>query len=267
MTASQARIVIGLPAYNEGPNIDPLFEKIAAVRKSHLPRLSVLIYNDGSKDDTAARARAWNGRDGMSVRVIGLEQNRGLGVAMWSLIEDFTSDAWGGQPGADYLGVMDCDDTMDPMQLLRMWKVAEINGRDLVIASRYRPAATINGVVFHRRVMSQGAGLLFKLMHPITGVRDYSCGYRLYNRKLLKSAVQSWGRNLIAEKGFASMVEVLLKLGNMPAAQVGEIPLQLNYQQKRGASKMQVGDNATRLLKLAWRWRQEGLIPPAKTAT
>ncbi len=257
-----APIVLGLPAFNEAPNIDPLFARIARVRARVMPNLSVLLYDDGSRDGTAARARAWHGRDGLCVRVIGLAENRGLGTALLRLLEDFAGPACGGQPGAAALALMDCDDTMDPLQLPRMWRLLANHQRDLVVASRYRPGATISGVPLHRLALSQLAAFLFKSLHPVGGVRDYSCGYRLYRRALLQHAFARWGAELVAQRGFASMVEVLLKLAHL-GARCAEVPLRLRYEQKRGASKMAVSDNATRLLRLAWRWREHGLNPPA----
>jgi dolichol-phosphate mannosyltransferase len=261
MQRCTAPIVLGLPAFNEAPNIDPLFARISALRAQAMPNLSVLLYDDGSRDGTGERARAWHGRDGLSVRVIGLAENRGLGTALYRLLEDFAGPAAGGQPGARALALMDCDDTMDPLQLPRMWRVLEDNRCDLVIASRYRPGATISGVPLHRLALSQCAAFLFKCLHPLSGVRDYSCGYRLYRRELLQRAGAAWGRDLVVQRGFASMVEVLLKLGRLDA-RCAEVPLRLRYEQKRGASKMAVSDNATRLLRMAWRWRREGLLPP-----
>ena len=131
---------------------------------------------------------------------------------------------------------------------------------DVIVASRYRSGATISGVPPIRRLMSRGAGVLFKLLHPISGIRDYSCGYRLYTRELLERAVATWGSDLIEQRGFASMVELLLKLGKM-GAKAGEIPLQLRYDQKRGEGKLPVAENSTRLLKLMWKWRRSGLEP------
>lgn len=255
-----ASIVLGLPAYNEAANIDPLFARIQAVRARLMPSLSVLLYDDGSRDDTAARARAWNSPK-LPVRVIGMSENRGLGTALFRLVEDFASPAHGGQPGSAALALMDCDDTMDPLQLPRMWDLLEHEQRDVVIASRYRSGATITGVPAHRLMLSQAAAFLFKALHPLPGVRDYSCGYRLYRRSLLERAVATWGRDLVVQPGFAAMVEILLKLGRLNAS-CAEIPLRLRYEQKRGASKMAVSDNARRLLRMAWRWRREGLVAP-----
>jgi dolichol-phosphate mannosyltransferase len=255
---SSARLVLGLPAFNEAPNIDPLFERISRVRARLMPNLSVLLYDDGSRDDTAEKARAWNGREGLPVRVIG------LGTALASLLKDFAGTASGGQPGAEALALMDCDDTMDPVQLPRMWRLLSERHLDLVIASRYRPGATISGVPLHRLMLSQAAAFIFKSLHPLGGIRDYSCGYRLYSRDLLRRAHAVWGGDLVQQRGFASMVEVLLKLGRL-GARCAEVPLRLRYEQKRGASKMAVTDNATRLLRLAWRWRRSGLVPPARS--
>jgi len=255
------KVVLALPAYNESANIDPLFERIAHTRSTVLPNLSVLLYNDGSKDDTKAKAEAWNGRKGLPVRVIGLDENRGLGGALLGLIMDFAGREQGGQKDAEAMALMDCDDTMDPLQITLMWDKLTRENLDVVIASRYRSGATVTGVSAYRRLMSYGARQVFSFAHPIRGVRDYSCGYRLYRRELLERAVKTWGEQLVVQRGFASMVEVLLKLGRM-GAKMGEIPLILHYDQKRGASKMPVGDNATRLLKLMWKWRKEGLEPP-----
>jgi dolichol-phosphate mannosyltransferase len=200
----------------------------------------------------------------LPVRVIGCDENRGLGTALWSLIENFTGPAEGGQPGAEAMALMDCDDTMDPRQLVGMWSALDHYGLDLVVASRYRGGAAIAGVPLHRRLMSQGAAFLFKSLHPVPGIRDYSCGYRLYRRDLLRRAVAAWGRELVVQRGFAAMVEVLLKLNRL-GLRASEVPLDLRYDQKRGASKMDVSDNALRLLRLAWRWRREGLRPPPLT--
>lgn len=260
---AEARIVLALPAYNESESIDPLFTRIAAARKEAVPHLSVLLYNDGSKDDTRAKALAWNGRDGLPVRVIGLDENRGLGGAVLGLVRDFAGPERGGQRDAHAMALMDCDDTMDPFQIPEMWSKLCAEQLELVIASRYRRGAIVRGVSLLRRTMSRGAGTLFSLMHPIRGVRDYSCGYRLYRRELLDRAWAAWGEQLVVQRGFPSMVEILLKLGRL-GAKAGEVPLKLHYDQKRGESKMPVGDNATRLLKLMWKWRREGLEPPKK---
>ena len=66
-----------------------------------------------------------------------------------------------------------------------------------------------------------------------------------------------YGDRLIAESGFACMVELLLKLNSL-GARFAEIALQLRYDQKPTATKMDVGSNVRRLLSLLVRWRLRG---------
>jgi hypothetical protein len=53
-------------------------------------------------------------------------------------------------------------------------------------------------------------------------------------------------------------VELLLKLNRL-GARCGEIPLELRYDLKQGASKMDVGGNTLRLLNKLVSWRLRGL--------
>jgi len=76
-------------------------------------------------------------------------------------------------------------------------------------------------------------------MYPILGVRDYSCGYRLYDGILLRSAFSRLGARLIEQSGFACMTELLCKMRNDVV--VAEVPFVLEYGRKRQASAMQVG--------------------------
>jgi len=257
------RIVLALPAHNEAANIAPLFERIDAVRREQLPGLSVLLYDDGSTDDTRARAEEWAGRGGLRVRVIGRPENRGLGAALLALIQDYTEQEPASPAPSQAMALMDCDDTMDPAQIPEMWELMKTRNLDLVVASRYRRGAVVAGVPWHRRVMSRAAGTLFRLLHPVPGVRDYSCGFRLYRKEVLLRAWAAWGDDLVRQRGFASMVELLLKLGRLGAT-AEEVPLRLRYDRKRGVSKMPVSGNARRLLKLMLTWRREGLDPPQK---
>ena len=66
-----------------------------------------------------------------------------------------------------------------------------------------------------------------------------------------------YGDKLVVERGFACMVELLLKL-NALGVEFAEIPLQLRYDQKPTATKMGVGSNIRRLLSLLVHWRLRG---------
>jgi dolichol-phosphate mannosyltransferase len=127
----------------------------------------------------------------------------------------------------------------------------------VAIGSRYVRGATVRGVPAFRRLTALGAAGLFKSVHPVRGVWDYTCGYRAYRVEVLKRAAAKYGDALIAERGFACMVELLLKL-NAHGVRFAEIPLQLRYDLKPTATKMGVGSNMRRLLLLLARWRWRG---------
>lgn len=248
---AERRVWIGLPAYNEEAAIPALFPRFKELFPDKTLSYRIVLYNDGCTDGTAAAALSWLNE--LNVEVTGREQNMGLGQGLRSLI---AHAAQHGKP-EDVLFIMDCDDTHHPRQIPQMLAALE-NGHDVVIASRYRAGATVAGVALHRRILSLGAAVLFKFLHPCRGVLDYTCGYRGYRVGLLQQALSTYGGHLVREPGFACMVELLLKLNRM-GARMCEVPLALRYDLKQGASKMDVGGNTQRLLKKLVAWRFHGL--------
>jgi len=212
--------------------------------------ITVVIYNDGSTDSTSTVARQWQGR--LSLVLLDCPQNKGLGAGLRALVRYVVETAH----DEDILVIMDCDDTHDPAQVKEMLRAVEA-GADVVIGSRFVRGAMIRGVRPLRRVAALGAVMLFKLIHPVRGVRDYTCGYRSYRVSALKRASKSYGAKLIEESGFSCMPELLLKL-NALGFQFTEVPLQLRYDLKPTASKMRVGSNISRLLKLLIRSHLRG---------
>lgn len=244
-------IWVGLPAYNEEATIPALFPRFKELFPDQALCYRIVLYNDGCTDGTVAAALSW--QHALNVEVIGRDENMGLGQGLRSLVGHA---ARYGKP-QDVLFIMDCDDTHHPRQLPKMFSALEA-GHDVVIASRYRAGASVTGVALHRRILSLGAAVLFKLLHPCRGVLDYTCGYRGYRVAILQQALAAHGDRLVCEPGFACMVELLLKLNRL-GARMCEIPLALRYDLKQGASKMDVGGNTLRLLKKLVAWRLHGL--------
>ena len=245
------RVYIGLPAYNEGIALPRLLKRIELlIASSQLP-ITVVLYNDGSTDATASIARQWQQR--LPVVVLDCAQNKGLGAGLRALVEYAVATAG----DDDVLVIMDCDDTHDPSQIIEMLNALD-HGADMVIGSRFVRGAIVQGVPVLRQITSWGAAVMFKLILPVRGVWDYTCGYRAYRAGALKKASAHYGARLNQEAGFACMVELLLKLNaiNIPMT---EVPLKLRYDLKPTESKMGVGSNIRRLLVLLVRWRLWGV--------
>jgi len=246
-------IYIGLPAYNEETALPRLLRRIEFLSESLQKTITVVLYNDGSTDSTGAIARQWQGR--LPLVLLDCPQNKGLGAGLRTLVQHVVETA----RDQDILVIMDCDDTHDPAQVSEMLRLIG-QGVDAVIGSRFAHGALVRGVPPLRRITALGAAALFKLIHPVRGVRDYTCGYRSYRVSALKKASKSYGAKLIEESEFSCMPELLLKL-NALGFQFAEVPLQLRYDLKPTASKMDVRSNINRLLKLLVQSRLRGFPP------
>ena len=240
-------IAIVLPAYNEEDSISLLIEHIRKIVKKHLPqRVAIIVVDDGSADNTVTCVQALADSDVILLRH---PKNKGLGEA----IKTGMLHAVNLSPEVDVVVTMDSDNTHNPGLLKRMIMAVE-EGSDVVIASRYQPGARVVGVSYYRQLLSLGMSWMFRMLLPIPGVKDYSCGYRAYRAELLRSAFQKWDNQFISQSGFSCMVEILLKLKHLNAIMT-EVPMILRYDYKKGESKMNVRKTILDTLMLAWRER------------
>jgi len=244
-------IAIVLPAYNEESSIPLLIEQIRKTARMRLPEgVKIIVVDDGSTDHTTARVQALAGSD---LILIQHSHNRGLGET----IKTGLLHAIHLSPEVDVIVTMDSDNTHTPGLLMRMIMALE-EGNDVVIASRYRPGARTIGLSWHRQLLSLGMSWLFRLLLPIPGVHDYSCGYRAYRAEVLQLAFQKWDNQFISQSGFSCMVDILLKLNRLNAIMT-EVPMILHYDYKRGKSKMDVRKTIFETLALARREKIERL--------
>jgi len=223
-------ILIVLPAYNEAEGLPALLQSIRHVMdESRLP-YKVVAVDDGSSDAT------WEviGRHAAEMPMVPVrhEVNRGLAEALRSGLQV----ALGQAAGSDVIVTMDADNTHAPGLVMRMLGLIR-EGHDVVIGSRYVAGARVVGVPLHRRFLSYSASLLMRTVFPITGVRDYTCGFRAYRASTLQAAFTLYSERLISQKGFSCMVDILLKLRTLDPI-MGEVPLVLRYDLKHGMSKM-----------------------------
>lgn len=233
-------ITIVLPAYNEEDSIGLLLSRISdLMNKKHYP-IQVIVVDDGSKDQTVANAR----KSMSEAKVISHGINKGLGEA----IKTGLLAALEVSNEKDVIVTMDSDDSQAPALIGKMVdKIDE--GCDIVIASRYLPESRVVGVVYYRRLLSDGASFLFRTLYPIDGVRDYTCGYRAYRAAILKQAFERWGNDFVNQTGFSVMVDILLKLSRLNIV-FAEVPIILRYDRKPGASKMNIRKTVMQTLKL-----------------
>ena len=246
-------IVVVLPAFNEAEALPPLLAKLARLRTQRTLALRVIIVDDGSSDGTADVETVGD----LPLRVVRHDVNLGLGEAIKTGLLAAVKEAG----DEDVVVLMDADDTHSPALIQRMVDRIE-EGSDVVIASRYLPESRVAGLSGWRSLLSAGAAWLFRLLLPVPGVRDYTCGYRAYRAAVLRDAFARWGADFVDQPGFSCNVDILLKLSRLPIV-FAEVPLILRYDRKPGASKMNVGRTALQTLRLIARYRLGRVLPGA----
>ncbi|MDD2483589.1 MAG: glycosyltransferase [Eubacteriales bacterium] len=243
------KITVILPAYNEEENIETMVarwqEFREVLKKNYGLELELVAVNDGSKDRTKELGEQLE-KEYTNFTLVNHAKNKGLGEAVKTGIKYFLSQS----PERAFLCLMDCDNTQDPAYVVDLLDKANTTEADVVIASRYQKGAEVKGVSGFRLLMSEGAKYVFSFILNVPDVRDYTCGYRLYSRRILLAATERFGENLVAESGFTCMVELLYKL-YCCGAKFAEIPFALRYDFKKGASKMSVAKTAVSSIRLA----------------
>ncbi len=158
-----------VPAYNEVAAID----RVVGSLREQAPSFDVLVIDDGSTDDTAARARA------AGAAVVTLPFNLGIGGAVQS------GFVYARDHSYDYMAQVDGDGQHDPGELAKLVGRMHVEPAvDMVCGSRfitddYRYPAPIS-----RRT---GIHLFAFTLTRILGQRisDPTSGFRLYNRRAI----------------------------------------------------------------------------------
>jgi dolichol-phosphate mannosyltransferase len=225
-------ILILLPAYNEEESLPRLMPKLQQTLSSMNEEFKILVCNDGSKDRTQELLDEY--AKTMPLEIIRHRVNRGLGESSRDLFERASEITH----GDDVIVRLDCDDTHEPEFIPSIVEKIR-SGYDVVIASRFAPGGGQLGVNGYRAFISRGANLFMKVFFPITGLKEYSCGFRGYRAEKIKEAINFYGNNFIQLKGlgFTCTLEKLVKL-KLINAKFGEVPFLLRYDQKQSASKM-----------------------------
>jgi dolichol-phosphate mannosyltransferase len=225
-----------LPAYNEEASVGELVERIAEIMDAEGQPYNVLVIDDGSADRTAAIVRDLGKR--LPVTVNPNKKNLGLGR---TIRRGLLLASKAAKPG-DVIVTLDADLTQDPCyvpSMIAKWR----DGADIVIASRFRPGSKVAGVSVLRQITTWGARAVVSTLMPVEGVRDYSCGFRLYDTAVLRGFFSRLGEDAVTDTSFAAMVEIVLEQRHR--ARFAEVPFELHYEEKRKASTMNVSRTAS----------------------
>ena len=173
------RTLVFIPAWNEADSVAAV---IAEVRE-RLPGADVLVVDDGSTDETGARAAE------AGATVASLPFNQGLGAALQ------TGYLYALREGYDFCAHLDADGQHPPAEVARLLEEVRADRADLVIGSRYREAEAdgegADGVVGddYKPTLSRRIGTsvfrFFLTLATRQRFTDTTSGMRAANRRVM----------------------------------------------------------------------------------
>ena len=225
-------IWIMLPAFNEEKSIPLLLPAIGSALSNLTEDYKIVVVNDGSNDCTSQALQRH--QNDYPLNVVEHKINRGLGETERDGFEFIAERA----NENDVIVRFDCDATHEPKYILKLIHKLD-EGYDVVNTSRFQPGGGQKGVGAYRALISYAANVFMKLVFNISGVKDYSCGFRAYRAKVIQDAIAIYGNGFIQLKGlgFTSTLETIVKL-KMLGCRFAEIPFRLRYDKKASPSKM-----------------------------
>lgn len=163
-TPTAPRIAVLIPCYNE----EVAIPKVIADFRAQLPGAVIYVYDNNSRDQTAAAARA-------AGAVVRGEILQGKGNVVRRMFADIE---------ADIFVLVDGDDTYDAASAPAMVKTLIDNQLDMVLGARQETA-----VAAYRPGHRLGNAVLTGIVRYIWGdrVSDMLSGYRVFSRRFVKS--------------------------------------------------------------------------------
>jgi len=222
--------VFVIPAYNEEANIPRLLADLESRPDLWRDGGWVILADDGSTDRTVEVARAHEGD--LPVEVLVAERNGGPGKAFDRGFRRALTFA-----GEDELIVTLESDTTSDLDAVEAMLAAAREGADVVLASHHGTGELAN-VSAHRRFLSRAASSVIRRSGGLDA-STVSSFFRVYRASVLQRGYQTYGENLIQERGFACKAEILIKLSRMGIT-VAEVPVILDWSKREGESKMKV---------------------------
>ncbi|GAA1725409.1 glycosyltransferase [Microcella frigidaquae] len=235
MSATGASALVVLPTYNEAESIRGVLARIRVA----VPDADVLVVDDASPDGTGAIADELAAAD-PGVSVLHRPGKAGLGAAY------LAGFAIALERGYRFVVEIDADGSHDPAELPAMLALAEREGADLVIGSRWVPGGAVVNWPWLRRAISRSGNAYARWMLR-SRVQDLTAGFRVYRAAVLAGLDGS----VVSSHGYCFQVELAWRL-ERAGGRILEHPIAF-VERATGRSKMHAGIVAEALWRVtAW---------------
>ncbi len=206
-TESKCNISIIIPVFNEESEISALLTHVKEVLNESFLDYEILVVNDGSVDKSLQVIQEEEKLDSR-VKVLSYEQNRGKGYAVKQGVV---------QSKGDIVLFLDGDFDISPIEIKDY--VKQLEGYDLVIASKAHPLSTVSGPA-SRMFLSKMFNLLVRSLIAIK-INDTQSGLKVGNGSVLRRIFE-----IMLVQRYAFDVE-LLAIATKLDLKVKELPIRI----------------------------------------
>ncbi|WP_333693482.1 glycosyltransferase family 2 protein [Flavobacterium sp.] len=201
------KLSIIIPAYNEGPTIHFILDKLQNVTLPNGIEKEIIIVNDCSKDNTEeAILKYIETHPDMSIQYFKHEVNKGKGAALHTGISKATGE---------YLIIQDADLEYDPNEFNLLIQPVLDGFADVVYGSRFM-GGNPHRILFFWHTIGNKFLTFLSNMFTNLNLTDMETCYKLFNTKIIQQIP-------LREKRFGFEPEITAKISRIPKIRIYEV--------------------------------------------
>ena len=202
-----SKLSIVIPAYNEGPTIHNILNKVKAVALVAGMEKEVIIVNDCSKDNTEEAILAYkNANPDLPITYYKHEVNQGKGAALHTGIKIATGD---------YVIIQDADLEYDPNEYNILLQPILDGFADVVYGSRFMGGNPHRILFFWHSIGNRWLTMASNMFTNLN-LSDMETCYKLFKREIIQAIP-------LKEKRFGFEPEVTAKISRVPKIRIYEV--------------------------------------------
>jgi glycosyltransferase involved in cell wall biosynthesis len=201
------KLSIVIPAYNEGPTIHFILDKLQRVSLLNAIEKEIIIVNDCSKDNTEEAIKNYMAQNpSLNIQYFKHEVNKGKGAALHTGIQKATGE---------YLIIQDADLEYDPEEYNLLLKPILDGFADVVYGSRFM-GGNPHRISFFWHTIGNKFLTFTSNMFTNLNLSDMETCYKLFNTKIIQAMP-------LKENRFGFEPEVTAKISRVPKIRIYEV--------------------------------------------